>query len=729
MNRATSKFLVSATAVLAMAVGCGGAASTAVSSDESFVSTPKNAAATSAPAEEFYIVLNKKELGQKWFLSAYMKQLFPGAVAYGAAQSLGTKVVSFKIYNGKMFVVDASNTKATSSTFDPTLIVDAYPVITDATLLKKYPADKWVIFDPAAGLNNFGVVGDYYGGAGYEFKTELSFAQNFASTTDGVVWEQVFTGYSNIPDANSWKLGENNQLRASGTLGLALRRYTESPGFTAAPYPSDDFYFYGDLQLVKNTGQATAPIVKWHVKPGMKPIQWIISNQILETEKAYGGKYDLQGAIKAAVENWNGAFGFKVLEAKIGNANDSYGDDTKNMILWDLDPSNGYAFANWRTNPITGELRGASVYMNAMWVDDADQYWPDDNAVTKTTGTKVKRVAQPKAPMLRWNAMPPQSLCKAWAPRYRGDADFAAAETNVADPAATVLTKKQKVEQFLTHVVLHEIGHTLGLRHNFKGSMTAKDAARPSTSVMDYLTNEDSVPMFTPGDYDVAAVKFLYGQSGAEPTQKFCNDSGVGVDPNCETFDRTDDPLNKYHGLYYTAYLNYFYKTQNIFALLYWDYWLNNVLNYVRAGGSQGNAALALTINSFTAPISPDVLKQPSMGAMLDLVAEWTYARMYVDPASYRGDIKNDPGATISQALIPQFKLNLANAEGFRSYETRRMMVDILKKLQDLKAYDALVTSRVQIAASRASLTGADAELTDDLLARIDAAVHPYFVY
>src|SRR5437868_3535129 len=102
MNRPTSQILVSAVAVLAMAVGCGGQQSGAVSSDESFMSTPKNSAATSAPAEEFYIVLNKKELGQKWFLSAYMKQLFPGAVAYGAAQSLGTKVVSFKIYNGKM---------------------------------------------------------------------------------------------------------------------------------------------------------------------------------------------------------------------------------------------------------------------------------------------------------------------------------------------------------------------------------------------------------------------------------------------------------------------------------------------------------------------------------------------------------------------------------------------------------------------------------------------------
>ena len=35
--------------------------------------------------------------------------------------------------------------------------------------------------------------------------------------------------------------------------------------------------------------------------------------------------------------------------------------------------------------------------------------------------------------------------------------------------------------------------------------------------------------------------------------------------------------------------------------------------------------------------------------------------------------------------------------------------------------------SSSQIATQRASMTGTAAELTDDLLARIDAATHPYF--
>src|SRR5207244_1860510 len=119
--------------------------------------------------------------------------------------------------------------------------------------------------------------------------------------------------------------------------------------------------------------------------------------------------------VKAAVENWNQVFGFKVLEAAIAGPNDSFADDATNMVIWDTDPSLGYAFANWRSNPITGEITGASVYMNSMWVDDADYYWPDDQS--KATGSQIKRQKQPKYAMLRWDAIKDQNLCKMWLPR------------------------------------------------------------------------------------------------------------------------------------------------------------------------------------------------------------------------------------------------------------------------------------------------------------------------
>jgi hypothetical protein len=98
---------------------CSGAANSGpdevVSTDEAFVAVPRPMGAPAAvktmnvpgadAKESFYLAINKRELGQRYFLSAFLKQYFPGAVIYDAASSLGTKVVTFRVQNGKLFGV------------------------------------------------------------------------------------------------------------------------------------------------------------------------------------------------------------------------------------------------------------------------------------------------------------------------------------------------------------------------------------------------------------------------------------------------------------------------------------------------------------------------------------------------------------------------------------------------------------------------------------------------
>src|SRR5688500_6792682 len=42
------------------------------------------------PGDSFYLAVHRRELGKRWFLSAYLKEFFPDEVAAGAARSLGT---------------------------------------------------------------------------------------------------------------------------------------------------------------------------------------------------------------------------------------------------------------------------------------------------------------------------------------------------------------------------------------------------------------------------------------------------------------------------------------------------------------------------------------------------------------------------------------------------------------------------------------------------------------
>src|SRR5262249_52312773 len=136
--------------------------------------------------------------------------------------------------------------------------------------------------------------------------------------TDGVTYEQVFTGYTDVGDPNSWAGGESNAFRGSGTLGIALRKYSEGAGFTPAPMYDAPYFFIGDIQLVQNAGYLTASSIKWNFKQGMKPIKWLISDKVLNAQKDPNYKmYDVAGALKAGIENWNAVFGYKVFEAQV----------------------------------------------------------------------------------------------------------------------------------------------------------------------------------------------------------------------------------------------------------------------------------------------------------------------------------------------------------------------------------------------------------------------------
>lgn len=101
---------------------------------------------------------------------------------------------------------------------------------------------------------------------------------------------------------------------------------------------------------------------------------------------------------------------------------------------------------------------------------------------------------------------------------------------------------------------------------------------------------------------------------------------------------------------------------------------------------------------------------------------------MYLDPVASRGRFTSDPtDSAITPQVIVQLRRFLENSDAIRSFETRRMAVDILKKLQSLDAYQALVEGRAVLVVQRASLSGTDALLAEDVIRRLDAATSPYF--
>lgn len=736
-------------ACVVVLVGCSGQGELDVELGERFVridkpdrgakaDLPTDVAEQTVSERDFYLAIRKDQLGKgrRWFLSAYMKTLRDESLgeddfAFPGANSLGTRVVSFEAQNGHLMVFDVADIYQASDTFDPEIVLDAFPLVGGYEPFEDLEgSEDYFLFDPSLGDNEFAVLG-HDNGVPFDFDkslrpiaTQVTFLQNFRPIHDGITFEKVFAG--TVVDT------ENAIGHVYGTLGLAIREYRESDNFQESLMPETEHYFGSIPRRIPNQKEGDRPVGKWHIYEGMEPIEWVISdvvNKVAQDPKLAG--VDVEGAMRRGVENWNDVFGFEVLTTRLATTNDSYANDDVNYLVIDQDPSFPGAFADWRLNPNTGEIRGASIYFNSYLFDiAADIIFPAGDGGAPPP-PPAYGLAQNSA-RLHWGPMPGGVLCS-----YRPRLTASEPQPGEVGAIEIEMTREEKIEKFVTHVVVHEVGHTLGLRHNFKGSMT-----QPASSAMDYLDDAtDSLDLHQPGAYDIDAIRWLYLGQEELPPQPFCEDGGYlgsyeseerADDPDCTPFDKGVDPLVDYHKVQYDAQ-----KDLLLLGVLPLEMWedgagafFNIFLDRYIWSGDRAQEAFEMVMEGVAAPIDPSLLANPAYGPAADVIARVALATLFEAPYGladiFPALVLKKDDAALNAAITEQLSGILLNEDGIRSFQSRLEMIRHLKTHQSEEALAALYAALPELEVELTVSPGNAAQVSE-LIEQVKAALEPYY--
>jgi uncharacterized protein DUF4953/uncharacterized protein DUF5117 len=288
-------------------------------------------------------------------------------------------------------------------------------------------------------------------------------------------------------------------------------------------------------------------------------------------------------AVRQGVVGWNPAFeaiGFKdALVAKDQPDDPDWdpADVRYSTLRWIVAPNAGFAQGPSRINPYTGQIFDADIRFSADMIRNVRREFDELVAPIARTALPAQR-SSASAPLLQalagWTSMLgplPIDLLLSGAlndpgtsgsvrpalgagsrpgtPRAAlGYCDYSQGLTEQAalgwnvlearglleDPAA----REKYINDFILHVTLHEVGHTLGLRHNFKASnIHALDRLQDTAltrrvgltgSVMDYIPvnlapdgkAQGDYWQTTIGPYDRWAIEYAYKPIAASSTEE-----------------------------------------------------------------------------------------------------------------------------------------------------------------------------------------------------------------
>ncbi|WP_232468774.1 zinc-dependent metalloprotease [Bdellovibrio bacteriovorus] len=290
------------------------------------------------------------------------------------------------------------------------------------------------------------------------------------------------------------------KFETSKTLFFEIKPYLQNDEFKSKPMDAQNrFGFFVNNTFKKDEDNMKTQIIRWNTDEKAGDIRVLIDANVPKK---------MEAAVREGVTYWNRVLGRDVLKIETGYKDSDPQTDRSIVIRW-IHWDNGFgAYANTQVDPLTGEAFRGFVYMTSSFTKKEDMTGGGQNDLFSFK---------------------------------HGDLCGMRVDMNQPDQ-----------EDNVRAVIAHEMGHVLGLRHNFAGSSsvdhtdeeikeTLEQRAKGNlviekavvTTVMDYTDNAASLASgafikdkIMP--YDQKAIDWAYkGIESVKSKGMYCSDEHI----------------------------------------------------------------------------------------------------------------------------------------------------------------------------------------------------------